>query len=441
MPVQLRRLATLLPRINPDVPFSANRRVDAKHGADFGDYIESNADTWVEPGILLVTKRELDFTRKFGMQLPPAPYADQTPVLEVGYLKLDAAEAQFELEISDGQHRTLATQQKNAWIKKELTELESEKASLLSSDKHKYELRLNHVLDLMQRFNMETMNLTIISQVPVDLQSRWFLDINDKAKQVKKAEAIRLDEHTNTAVCTKSIIAQHPLFDGLIGLNTEKPAKRILDRENSASAASPAIFAIPNIEDFVKNIAYSFNKRETKQQTSEKLQQVITQNSIVFFDTLVSEVPEFKKLIDDVDYTGKEFRKDTLYSSAPFVRALADVFHQIALQEVAVIIDSEPIKAHEVDISGLAGFKKLLQNLAPYMKYEEISSGVGKKSKYQVKEIWYETLLFRPGSKAPGSAFQELNGLSKLLCHWARTEKVFSPKTVKELDSITKGGI
>ena len=37
MPVQLRRLASLLPIINPTDPFIENRRVDAVHGEDFGD--------------------------------------------------------------------------------------------------------------------------------------------------------------------------------------------------------------------------------------------------------------------------------------------------------------------------------------------------------------------------------------------------------------------
>ena len=51
MPVQLRRLASLLPTITPKDPFMENRRVDADHGAEFGDYVAEHPDTWIEPGM------------------------------------------------------------------------------------------------------------------------------------------------------------------------------------------------------------------------------------------------------------------------------------------------------------------------------------------------------------------------------------------------------
>jgi hypothetical protein len=75
---------------------------------------------------------------------------------------------------------------------------------------------------------------------------------------------------------------------------------------------------------------------------------------------LVSEVPRFKKLIDDVEYTGKEFRQESLYSSAPFIRVLADVFHQLALKESAVISDGDAIKTYEVEQA--SGSRCLVRN-------------------------------------------------------------------------------
>lgn len=441
MPVQLRRLAALLPVITPKDPFVENRRVDADHGAEFGDYVVSHPDTWIEPGILLVAKQELEFIRSFGMKLPPAPNASDTPILEIGYLKLNANEAKYILEISDGQHRTYGIQDKLASLIKQQLKLESNESDSEVSDEESSELSLVHIAQIMDRFNMETMNLTIVSKVPVELQTQWFVTIADKARQVKRAESIRLDSETNSAICTKEIVAQHKLFDGMIGLKTSKPVERVLSRDNSAAAGSAAIYALPNIEDVVKNIAYSFSKRETKQKTSRALQEAIIKNSLCFFDVLVSEVPRFKKLIDDVEYTGKEFRQESLYSSAPFVRVLADVFHQLALKESGVFSDGGIVKTYEVDSSGLEVFKKLLRNLAQYTDYVEIPGEAGKKSKLQVQDVWYGTLLFRPGSKGPGSAFQELSGLSKLLCHWARTGKMFDPKTVSEVDALAKGGI
>lgn len=441
MPVQLRRLASLLPQINPDKPFMPNRKVDGDHGTEFGEYIDTHPDTWIEPGILLVVKQELEFIRSFGMKLPPAPYASETPILEVGYLKLNATEAHKFLEISDGQHRTLGVQTKLASILEQKSKLDAGESGSETSDDEKSELSLVHIAELMRRFNLETMNLTIVSKVPVELQQQWFVTIADNARQVKRAESIRLDSETNSAICTKEIVAKHKLFDGMIGLKTSKPVERVAKRENSAPAGSAAIFALPNIEDVVKNIAYSFSKRETKQKTSRALQEVINENSLCFFDVLVSEVPRFKKLIDDVEYTGKEFRKESLYSSPPFIRVLADVFHQLALKESAVSSEEGIIKAYEVDISGLEIFKKLLRNLAPYTDYVEIPGETGKKSKLQVQDVWYGTLLFRPGSKGPGSAFQELSGLSKLLRHWAKTGEMFAPKTVAEVDALSKGGI
>jgi hypothetical protein len=442
MPVQLRRLASLLPTINPGDPFIENRKVDPEHGKAFGDYVAENIDTWIEPGILLVAKQDLEFTRSYGMKLPPATGAEETPILEVGYLKLNATEAKYDLAISDGQHRTYGIQSKVVSLLKDKRSAISNEPDSENTDREQEGSTLAQIAEeLLTRFNMETMNLTIVSKVPDELKKRWFVTIAKKVWQVKRAEAIRLDSQTNTAVCTKETIAQHKLLDGFIAVNTSKPAERVLSRDNSAAAGSAAIFALPNIEDVVKNIAYSFSKRETKQKTSPVLQETIIKNTLCFFDALVSEVSRFQKLIDDVDYTGKEFRKESLYSSPPFIRVLADVFHQLALKETAVISDGDAIKAYEVSEHGLGVFKALLRNLNPYTDYVEVPGEKGKKSKLQVQDVWYGTLLFRPGSKGPGSAFQELSGLSKLLSHWAKTGEMFVPKTVSEVDALSKGGI
>jgi hypothetical protein len=286
------------------------------------------------------------------------------------------------------------------------------------------------------------MNLTIISKVPVALQTKWFVTIADKSKQVKRGEQIRLDRENNSSVCAKEVINQHPLFEGFIGTKGEKPTERVLQRENTVPKSSAAIYALPNIDDVVRNIAYSFSKRQTKQQNSPALQSVITQNTIAFFDALVSEVPSLNKLIEDMSYTGQEFRKESLYSSPPFIRVLADVFHQLALKEIAMLIEEgKVIKAHELNADGYETFKKLLRNLAPYTQYVEVFDNVKMKNKLQVNDEWYKTLLFRPGARGPGSAFQELSALSKLLTHWAVTGKVFGPYTVEDLDKLAKSGI
>ncbi len=442
VPVQLRRLATLLPKIVPDSPFVENRKVDPKHGAEFGDYVADNYDTWIEPGILLVAKSELDFISLFSMELPKVHRDFDPPEVEIGYLKLHASEAKDELEISDGQHRTYGIQTKFAMIKKRLKPEAYAELDLDSSTENSEDFHLSHLQELMKRFSLETMNLTIISKVPVALQTKWFVTIADKSKQVKRGEQIRLDRENNSSVCTKEVINQHPLFEGFIGTKGEKPTERVLQRENTVPKGSAAIYALPNIDDVVRNIAYSFSKRQTKQQNSPALQSIITQNTIAFFDALISEVPSLQKLIEDMSYTGKEFRKESLYSSPPFIRVLADVFHKLALNESAMLIEEgKAIKAYELNSYGCETFKKLLRNLAPYTQYVEVFDNVKMKNKLQVNDEWYKTLLFRPGAKGPGSAFQELSGLSELLTYWAVKGKVFAPYTVEDLDKLAKSGI
>jgi hypothetical protein len=163
-------------------------------------YVAEHPDTWIEPGILLVAKQDLEFIRSFGMKLPPATHADETPILEIGYLKLSATEAKYDLEISDGQHRTYGIQSKLESLLKDQRNLSSSEPDSEIADKEKLELKLAHIAQLMQRFNMETMNLTIVSKVPVELQTQWFVTIADKARQVKRAESIRLDSETNSAI-------------------------------------------------------------------------------------------------------------------------------------------------------------------------------------------------------------------------------------------------
>jgi hypothetical protein len=162
--------------------------------------------------------------------------------------------------------------------------------------------------------------------------------------------------------------------------------------------------------------------------------------TINFFDDLVEGIDDYKNLTVDTGFTGKELRRKTLFSSATFIRVLADVYHRIALSKSESTSTSLDKDLLEIDLAGRKLFKKLLVNLTPYMDYvDRPDPDEPTKTIRGVHDKWMATGLFRESAKVPDSDTQGLGGLSDLLVEWANNGKVFDPQTVDQIPSKSKG--
>ena len=161
-----------------------------------------------------------------------------------------------------------------------------------------------------------------------------------------------------------------------------------------------------------------------------------------FFDDLVECIDDYKKITSDTSFTGKDLRKKTLFSSATFIRVLADVYHRIAIatpESTNESVDKTPLV---IIPSGRRLFKELLINLKPFMDYVDRTDPDNPAKTFKgVHNKWMETGLFREKAKVPNSDTQGLGGLSQLLVEWAKTGNVFNPPNINKIASMPKGSI
>ena len=151
--------------------------------------------------------------------------------------------------------------------------------------------------------------------------------------------------------------------------------------------------------------------------------------AFTFFDVLVAEIPDFKKLVTE-NITGREFRDISLYSSPTMIRALSSAFYEIVLG--SPVMDANTFKTDmQINTNGLDKFKKLLRLLTPEMEF------VYRDNNRRVKQGWYKTTLFRDDAAAPQSGFQDRKKMVELLVKWAESGAVFNPPK-PEAENISK---
>lgn len=276
---------------------------------------------------------------------------------------------------------------------------------------------------LIQRCAHETITVEIVMGVPLNLHKNWFTTVTDEATGINKSQRARLDLINKSSIVAKHIVGLHPLLKGDIGSGTGK-CLRIDESNTHAKKSSAAIFGLDNIRVVIKNLAWSAYEKESPRRERKMREEALADQGINFFDLLCSEVVHFKKLLpgDTTGYTGKNFRKETLYSSPTFLRALAGAYHALALKIVA---DPDPRieggETLEVNLDGVKKFSELLRNLNPYMDFKRETDGT-----LFVDPLWRKTGLFRKSGLAPQSGFQELKLLADLLIEWGQDGKVFA---------------
>ena len=431
--------AELFPPLDPNDPQESNRVVEPEHGNDFAEYICNNPDNWIEPGVLLVSQQDIDFEPLFQQSSPKWYGSTEAPIVITGYIRLDLKLTKFLLLYLEGQHRNYGLQEKVDFLLDESSELEAELVRNPENDSAKADLKINQ--GLINRFTQELLDVTIITPVDPSTQSRWFVTMAREAKGIIRAERERMDEKSITILAAKHVIGKHPFLAGSY-IEKGKSIPRVLTRVNKVPQSSPAIFTLPAISDITKNIGFSWAKRATAKKESIELQESIEKITMNFFDDLVECIDDYKKITSDTSFTGKDLRKKTLFSSATFIRVLADVYHRIAIatpESTNESVDKTPLV---IIPSGRRLFKELLINLKPFMDYVDRTDPDNPAKTFKgVHNKWMETGLFREKAKVPNSDTQGLGGLSQLLVEWAKTGNVFNPPNINKIASMPKGSI
>lgn len=402
----------VLPEVDPDKPIDRNRKVSKDRAQKAGQYYLDNPDSWIFPPLLVDTEGTLDFTSV-------TPIQTGEGLIEFGKLEIPFS-SRTDFYILDGQHRVCGINMALAGLEGKLKSEDIELKKLRANNASGLEIQaqeqaIEKTKERVARFGIDTITVEICTDVNQTMHQNWFVTIADTAKGINASERVRLDEINMTSTLAKEIADKHPLFKGQI-----KGEDRIEMRKNLAVRSKATIYSIANVRDWVRNIAFGVGGKETALQQKFMNRDDVYNAAHTFFDTLVSEIPDFKKLVTE-SIDGREFRDNSLYSSPTMIRALSSAFYEIVLG--APVMDPKTFKTDiQINTNGLDKFKKLLRSLTPEMDY------VYKNNNRRVKSGWYETTLFRGGAAAPQSGFQDRKKMVGLLVNWADSGRVFDPK-------------
>ena len=424
-------LRHLMPEVIPGAHIEANREVKAKRLEALADYYIGNADRWILPPVLVDTELDLEFISEGTIKVGNASLlgednSNKYVTIEVGVCQIPTS-IKGALVILDGQHRigglVLAfnrTEARRMVLLEELSRLDSQEMDILQQGKRK-ELAadLEACNQLLDRFSQDTITVEIKTGTPLATHKEWFVTIADNALGINKSERARLDTVNKSSAIARAIRDLHPLLSGEIGSRSPKDP-RVDERNNQAKKGSDSIYSLDNIRNVVKNIAFSPALKESAKRERSTQEESATKQSMRFFDILSDEVEQVKNLLPTAkgEYTGKDFRKETLYSSPTMLRSLAGAYHNLALK----VIDDPQAKnmtTLQVDEDGVKKFIQLIRNLNPHMKFV-INDGA-----LDVDPLWRKTKLFRGTGIAPQSGFQDLSTLAALLTEWGKNGKVF----------------
>ena len=433
-------LRHLMPEVKPGAKIDSNREVSLKRCEALAEYYIEKSDRWILPPILVDTELDLEFISQGTITVDnPTQHGKEVVLnsvkIEVGVCQIPTS-IKDAIIILDGQHRVgglvMALNRTEAKKKKlldEIDRLDDQEVDVMQQSKRKeLAAELTACSKLLERFSLDTITVEIRTGTDRALHKEWFVTIADNAKGINKSERARLDTINMSSAAARGIVDLHPLLNGEIG---ELGDLRIDDRNNQAKKSTDSIYSLDNIRNVVKNIAFSPALKESARRERTMNEARVIEEGEFFFDILVAEVDKFKKLLPSTTtYTGKKFRKESLYSSPTMLRCLAGAYHNLALE---VIDDSQnqgkiTIKRND---KGEKLFINLLRNLNPYMDF------IVKKDSLDVDPLWRKTKLFRGTGIAPQSGFQDLSTLVGLLTEWGKEGKVFSGTL---FDSIIRSG-
>lgn len=427
-------LKDLMPEVKVGaIPAETNREVNEIRVANVADYYRNNGDRVIIPPVLADTYLDFEFTKGGELQV------DQHNSIEVGILQVPLANEDA-LIILDGQHRVAGLVKAYKETVAQLQNLQDQKERLLDQENdllqreevRKISTQISTLEALLARFNRDTVTVEIRTNTPRDLHKEWFVTIADNAKGINKSERARLDTINLSSLAAKQVCEKHPLLAGTIG---DDGHPRIDYRNNMAKRTSDTIYSLDNIRNVVKNIAFSAAKKETARLERAMLERInsVENETIKFFDALMSEVPNYADLAKiNSEYTGAQFRRESLYASPTMLRALAGAYHSLVNankkgQKTAAAADL----TH--DSEGYEKFKSLLRNLNEFMALKVY----GIDGEVDIHPKWRATTLFRESGLAPQSGFQDLAKLVDLLTEWGQTGRVFAGSVY---DSIKKPG-
>jgi len=379
---------------DPAYPFAGNRRVNKGHAQNFGDYWESNENSWVVPPVLLDSNRELK-----SRQAP-------TESIFTKLVNIDFEEVKDpEIRILDGQHRIYGWYLKQLDLDSRLKDATSSFNKAIAGGKsdlvNAADKTIQYLNHHIKRLDTEYVAINLIDGLDQKSHEQFFVDIAKNALGINKTVQSKYDTRFVVNRVTKKLYESHPLLVDRTELEKTK-----------CSESNPNILSIVNIADIVRALCFGINSRVTPEREAVMQDDSMLKVSSLFFDLMVKNFPPIEMIIKK-RLTPKELREKHLIGSSTMWRCFAGGFF-----EFCVVLDTENGRV-EIDEARLRKYEKMLHSISLV-------------SSYPISKDWMNTEQFpNRESKAPHSRTQNLIGMAQLLASWAESGELFSPKNTR----------
>lgn len=312
----VRELVTFLPKPDPDKPLdskSTQRRIVLKHAQDFADYLLDQPE-WVSPALLLRAPADIF---KFEPLDEIATATTQFGILAV------PKDAKHEIQIVDGQHRTLGFHL--AWERLG-RRIEEDRANLAAA-RHQgepalvehHQKQLDRTLAVRDRLGSERVSVqTVLVETP-EVARRIFVDINDNAKGITGSVRDRFNDRTAVGKALNVVLDTSELLQGRVDLEQDR-----------VGGSSPYLLGAKHVADVIRALAVGNGRIGTVVAKSLKELDLI-KSFDAFEDALVEAFPVLADVIDG-DLSAGELRQQHLIGSNVIVRAFAAAWHELRLE-------------------------------------------------------------------------------------------------------------
>ena len=309
----VREIITFVPKPDPTKPVDADaaqRKIHLAHARGFADYILEEQE-WVSPALLLrgpaIFKWDV------------ADLGIDTGSTQFGQLGVPK-DARTEIQIVDGQHRTLgfhlAWERLNAEIEKARTALDVAKAAGQPIVINDAALELQRLEDKRSKIASERVVVQIFVIENVKDARRVFVDINDNAKGVTGAVRARFDDRKVVNRALNLVLQETSFLDGLVDLEQDR-----------ATGNSPYLLGAKHVADILRALTVG-NGRIGKAQEAIVEEKDIASEFDEFVEALVEAFPALAAL-EAGDLSAANLRADSLIGSNVVLRAFAAAWFEL----------------------------------------------------------------------------------------------------------------
>ncbi len=385
---------------DPNVTLPTNRKVDKGRATAFGkEYLFERArkGTWICPPLTLRLKTN--------------------DIVSVTHISDDGRVVRIEVpklrlwDIHDGQHRALGTHA----FKEELQGLiddfqdQADKARI-NSDKQLENWNLKqaeeHRKILGDVLDRSTVLLTLVV-APSKVQNQLFSDMAIHAKGISPDFAFYMDHLDPLSNIAKRVIEELEYLEGLVSYG----------QKGRVAKKDPELIGLKSLRDIARAVSVGGSGRVGKKIHDSLLkdERAWADRTRVFMDTCFMSFSGLRDLVEG-NTTAAQVKAASLIGSATMLRVLAAVWHEALIEPTA-----PHTKATVAETQNF--FKALDPHMACFEEVERTSPDGTIKTVTGVpesKQLWMDTLKFRPGTTAPTARPADIGDLAQEITRWMR---------------------